>query len=234
MVALPAFTYDPKTKVNAETMVYAIPYPGQILDALQYRADSGTLHKASDINANGCCGGECPCPPVSFNATVTQNANKAPIGGLPINSPLYSAVTGLINPTGDGDSVYHVCLPEFSEMTLICFDQGVSPTIGHNQKPIGRKFLNVDHRVRQKTSDTISLSDLFVSNWDGLSAIRGIPSTIAVLVTPDGIATQQITFYSNVVINPMTPSHGSDENESITLTFEGDINFIATFSAPKP
>lgn len=233
--ALPNLSYDQKTKVNAETMIYAYPQPGQILDQLQFRTGTGGgLHKASNISAAGCCGGDCPCPDSSFEATVTTRRNRAVISTLPINSPVYSAVLGLHNPSGADDAVYHVCLPNFSEMELICFDQGVSPTIGHNQRAIPRKFNQVDHRVRQRPDDSVSFSELFVSSRDGFKKFAGYPITVAVLVTPDGVTSQEITFYSNVVLNPTTVATSAEGNDSITLTFEADFSFQATFSAAKP
>lgn len=230
MPNVPTLTYDAKTKVNGEVMIYVCKYPGQILDFLRYTP--GGVSKASDIGAVGCCGGECPCPPNSFEATVNLKENAANIGIIPSRSPVWSAAEGLINPGGDGDLVAHVCLPVFDDFELVCFDQGSSPTVGNNLKSIPRKFIPVDHRVRQRPELSVNFTELFVSNWKGLNSVKGIPCTVLMLITPDGVSIQEATFFSNVVLNSPPPPHGAETNDSVSITLEGDFNFMATFAAP--
>lgn len=227
-MALPPLLYSPKTKTSNEVLVYANLGIG-LTEYVAVMTDAGL-----QTNPVTCCGGDCNCPPSSFQATVIQNRNNGAVGALPQYSPLYSAIEGVSNPASVGDIVTHVCLPNPDDDFLICFDQGASPSPGVPFRPVPVKFNPVDHYVRQRTENTITLNDLFVADHRGLQRIRGLPCTIIIKITPEGSgAYQEIQYYCNVTLTPSPMNSGSDGNASIDISMDGPFSFCAFFTASR-
>lgn len=228
-MALPALVYSPRTKTNNEVMIYANLGVG-LMKYTKIKYNTGVA-----TSPFVCCGGACDCPPVSFWATMTLNKNGGAIGPIPASAPLYAAAEGQHDPTVNGDMAGVACLPNPENDFLICFDQGAAPSPGLPYRPIPVKFNTVDHYVRQRPENTITLNDLFVADWQGLQRIRGIPVTIIIKVTPEGSGVfQEIQYYCNVILNPSPMNSGSDGNASIDISMDGPFSFCAIFTAPVP
>lgn len=230
---LPALSWQKKTKTSNEVLIYAHNHVG-----LQEEVQ---LHGNAAVPVQ-CCGGDCDCPAGAITATMTIGPNKGSIGGgvIPANAPLYSAAVGdhLGTTTIAGDMIAKVCLPDFDitsdDMELICFDQGAVPNPGLSFRPIPVKFNAVDHYVRQRPENTITLNDLFVANNDGLNRFTGRPCTIIIVVNPDGAGAYQcIQYYCNVLLNPKPMNSGSDGNASIDISMEGSFSFYCAFYATR-
>lgn len=227
MPSLPTLVHDKKTRTNNEALIY------YNLDVGRVKETKGHDGSAVQTVARTSCGGDATCPSGSFDASVLPIANRgAAIGSLPINSPAFSAIEGSQDPGAKGDIVDVVCLPDPNNDTLICFDQNFTGTPGLQERPIPKKFAQVDHYVRQRSENSLSLSDLYVSSWDGVQRIRGVRCTIIVKITPDGGATfSEIQYYSNVQLSGGSLATASDGNASIENSMEASFEFVAIFSA---
>jgi hypothetical protein len=233
---IPALVGRPSTKTNNDILVYATTKIG-IMERTKLRTDIG-LH----VGTIGCCGGQptdehCSCPDPSIQATVTMNKNRGMVGPIGIHAPLYTSTIGHIDPVGMNDMVAHVCLPDpglnLENFQLICFDQGASPKPGVSHRAIPRKYNPIDHYVRQRPENTITLNDLFVASPWGLNRFRGIPCTILIAVTYEGTGLfTELQFYNNVLLNPTPMNAGSDGNASIDISMEGPFSFCAIFTNP--
>jgi hypothetical protein len=228
---MPLVNY-PKTKTSNDIQIYFNPYIGRVTHNVMH---DGNNHIATPVQ---CCVDpaleeSCTCPVNSFEATVIQKKNQGAVGPLTAFSPLYAATRGRINPIAEADFVSWVCLPPPDYDTLICFDQGASVSPGVSHRPIPLKYNPVDHYVRQRPENTLTLNDLFVSNWDGLQRIRGIPCTIIIKVAVEGSSLySEIQYYSNVLLSPSQMNSGSDGNASIDISMDGPFSFCAIFAGP--
>lgn len=225
MPALPNLVYSGVTKIGNEVTVFANLGVGILKKQLGF---------GTSITVTPCVAGEV-CPAGSFDATVLNFPNKAAVGVIPAQAPLFTAAEGEQLPTVEGDIADVLCLPDPANDFLICFDQGVQPTVGETFRAIPRKFNPVDHVVRQRGEYSISLGDLYVSNWDGVERLRGRRCTIIVKVAPGGGGSyQEIQYYTNVTLNVPPINSGNDGNASIELQAQGAFSFCAVFSATKP
>ena len=230
MAVLPLMQYSRLTKTNNEVAVYYNLGVGMIKKRLYnggFSVDQG-------------CGGAQVCPDGSFDATVLTSVTalggeQPAFGDFPANSPMGSAFEGEMVPTADGVFANLVCLPDPADDVLICFDGGLEATPGVEYRAIPRKFLAVDHYVRQRPEATLRLSGMFVSNWEGVERIRGRPVTIVVKVFPSGAGVpSEIQYYSNVVLNVPPISTAADGNANIEVQGEGSFSFYAVFAALPP
>lgn len=228
-MALPGLIWSPRTKTSNEILIYANLGVGLMKFTKVFY--TGGLQTSPFV----CCGGTCICPNNSFWATMTLNKNGGAIGPIVTASPLYAAAEGQHDPTIVGDMAGVACLPDPEDDFLICFDQGVNPTPGLPYRPIPAKFNAVDHYVRQRSENTITLNDLFVADYQGLQRIRGIPVTVIIKISPEGSGVfQEIQYYCNVILNPSPMNSGSDGNASIDISMEGPFSFCAIFTAAVP
>lgn len=240
MAVLPGLVYNNKTKTGNEALIYWNPYPGRIIGRIFY--DGATIQKVGDI----ACGVQ-DHPPSGFVARVMMSENKAAINGIPALAPLYTAeeIDGAV-PSDDindfeaapsiaGDGVTIVSLPNPANDQLICYDRGFSMNPGITLRPIPRKMEAANHHVLQRPENTISLTDLYVSNYDGAQAIRGRQGTLIVKVYPNETAApQEIHYYTGAVLNPQPMNAPSESNDSIEISVDGSFNFAAIFAAQKP
>jgi hypothetical protein len=225
---LPALAWSPRTKTSNEVQVWANLGLG-IIEYTKVLYDAPVGLQSAAFN---CCGGACTCPLNSFVATRTINRNSGAVGTLPVAAPLYSAIEGDHDPIVVGDMVQQICLPNPEDDFLICFDQGAVSSPGMPYRAIPVKFNSVDHYVRQREDNTITLNDIYVSNRRGLQRIMGIPVTIIIKTTPEGSGIfQDIQYYSNVILSPSPMNSGSDGNASIDISMEGPFAFSAIFAA---
>jgi hypothetical protein len=225
MTALPSLIYSGVTKTNAEVLVYANLGVGILKQQLGF---------GSSINITPCVSGE-QCPVGSFDATVLNFPNKGAVGTIPAQAPVFAAAEGIQNPTIAGDVADVLCLPNPADDFLVCFDQGFQPTVGETYRAIPRKFNPVDHIVRQRGTFSLTLTDYYVSNWDGIERLRGRRCTIVVKITPGGGGSiQEIQYYTNVTLNVPPISTGNDANASVEIQGTGNFSYCAIFSAPKP
>jgi hypothetical protein len=223
-------TYGAKTKTGNEAWIYYSLQVG-IIKEVRTLTDAGV--QAFDMTNTGC--GNPICPDPSFDASVIEIPNTGSMGNIPQQAPVGFASEEVADPTTIGDSVSIACLPNPAEDELICYDQGFSASPGLSYRPIARKFQTVDHYVRQRSENTLSMNDLFVSNRDGLQRIQGRPVTIIVKISPDGTGQfSEIQYYCNVILNPQPMNSGGDGNASIDVSLEGTFDFFAVFSAAKP
>lgn len=215
--------------------VYVHPWPGMML----YQR---TLTPAGVLNFDyqASCGQGITYGCTETLAILTSCGNTA-IGaaaplGIPANSPIYTAmIGGSAAPVGVGDSLLIADVPCWQDLTLVCYDQGGSPSPGIPYRAIPRKFNPVDHYVRIRPENRITLSELYVSNWDGLQRIKGCPCTVVVALMPSGFgAYQEIIYYCNVVFPPQGNNWGAEGNDSQTISLEGSFSFCAVLSAAKP
>jgi hypothetical protein len=224
-MVLPTLVYDGKTKTGNEVLVFANLGVGILKQQLGF---------GTSVNITPCVSGEA-CPTGSFDATVINNPNKGAVGTIPANAPVFTAAEGVQNPTVAGDTADVLCLPNPADDFLICFDQGVQPTLGETFRAVPRKYNPVDHVVRIRGEFSISLTDLFISNWDGIQKLRGRRSTIIVKIMPGGGGSfQEIQYYTNVTLNVPPVNTGNDGNASIEIQGQGAFSFCAIFSAAKP
>lgn len=225
MPSLPTLIYSGSTKVNAEIFVYANLGVGILKKQLGF---------GSSTDVVPCVAGEA-CPVGSFDATVLNFPNKAAVGTIPAQSPVFTAAEGIQNPTQPGDVADVLCLPNPADDFLICFDQGFQPTIGEVYRAIPRKFNPVDHIVRQRGQFSVSLTDYYISNWDGIERIRGRRCTLIVKIAPGGGGSiQEVQYYTNVTLNAPPINTSGDANASVEIQGSGNFSYLAVFSAPKP
>ncbi len=232
---MPLLDY-PKTKTGNDIQVYYNLGIGRIYKNLVYTGHSP--HGVTEAPVVCCvdqrftesC--ECPDPPGPLDkVTIIMAKNRGVVGTLPKYSPLHTATLGEHPPTALGDIVAYACLPDPEDDKLICFDQGISVSPGVSTRAIPVKYNAADHHVRQRPENTITLNDLFVSNWEGVQRIRGIPCTIIIKIGVEGANVYtEIQYYSNVVLNPSPMNSGSDGNASIDISMEGNFAFSAIFS----
>lgn len=223
-MVLPTLVYDGKTKTNNEVWIYAN------LDVAILKQQLGF---GQSVNVTQCVSGE-TCPIGSFDATVLNFPNKGAVGSIPAKSPVFTAAEGVQNPTVAGDIADVICLPDPANDFLICYDQGLQITTGQTFRAIPRKFNPVDHVVRQRGDYSMTLSDLLVSNWDGLRRINGRRCTLIAKIFPAGGGQpQEIQYYTNVTLNVPTMNTGNDGNASIEVQGSGSFSFCLVFSATK-
>ena len=225
-MVLPTLAYAGATKTNNEVAIYANLGVG-ILKKINYFGGSKTV--------TPCVAGEA-CPANSWDATFLSTIpNVGAVGTIPALSPLYSAAEGDQAPTVAGDISYVMCLPDISLDFLLCYSQGFQATPGQSYRPIPVKFNPVDHVVPQRSDNSLSLGDLFVSSWDGLQKIRGRRCTIIVYIYPNGGGQpQEIQYYTNAILNVPPMNMGDDGNASVTISGTGSYSFCGVFSAAKP
>lgn len=245
MAKLTTMVHTKKTKIGAEVLIY-------------YNLDSGkkigTLVKtAAGVEAiqESSCAEDLNLPTSGFAAYGIRVSNqsiitpadgvsaaafpaKSPIGVAIENDTTYSATIGDYDFSGGsvGDQIEVIALPNPDNDVLICYDQGFSATPGNALRAIPRKMNPADHYVRQRPENTISLGNLFVSSWDGLQRIIGVPVTIIAKVFPEGGSVpSEIQYFTNVRVFPPSIDVPSESNDSIELTGEGNFNDVMKFAA---
>jgi len=225
MPVLPSLIYSGVTKINNEVLIYANLGVGILKQQLGF---------GSSVNVTPCVAGEA-CPPGSFDATVINFPNKGAVGTIPALAPLFTAKEGVQNPTVSGDVADVLCLPNPADDFLICFDQGISPTVGETYRAIPRKFNPVDHIVRQRGTNSITITDLYISSWEGIRRLAGRRCTLIVKIAPGGGGSyQEIQYYTNVTLNVPPIATGNDGNASVEIQGQGNFSYCAVFAAQKP
>ena len=224
-MSLPSFIYTPRVKTGNETEIYYNFGVGRVKKRL-YNGGEKVVSS---------CGGSSSCPAGSFDATVLQSVlgtDQAAFGGIAENSPLYTAVEGEQAPVTDGVNADLVCLPDPANDVLVCFDRAFTAEMGQQFRAIARKYAVTDHYVRQRGENQLSITDVFVANKKGLSAIKGRRCTIIVKVYPDGGgALQELIYFSNVLLNMPLIAWGNDSNQEMEISATGMFDFCAVFSA---
>jgi hypothetical protein len=229
---IPTLLWSPKTKTNNETWIYYHEAVAYVVET-RIMTETGLAPPIARVS----CGGGDECLLGTEIITFLEKENCDPIGGglIAALSPVGTAAAGALDPVTVGDYTVVAKIPDFTNATLICFDQGFNPTPGVTRKPIPRKFDPADHYVRQRPENSITLSDLYVSNWRGLQRIKGRRCTLFACVTPDGSGVfQEIQVYGNVLLNPKHMNSASDGNASIEISMDGTFSFVAIFSATPP
>lgn len=222
MATVPLMVYHPLTKTGNEVWIY-------------YNLGNAVLKKRKSSLADVImpnCGGVQSCPAGSWDASILSVTGPgAAFGGFLANAPIFSAVVGEVVPEA-GASIDLVCLPNWDDNILLCYDESFSETPGMPYRAIPRKFWNADHYVRQRADNTLRIDDKYVSNWDGLRAIAGRRVTIVVVVMPQGGAEiSEVIYYCNFMCIPPAMNYGADQNASIVLSGEGAYSIKAIFSA---
>ena len=249
-IALPTLFRDPKTRVGGEFFLY---YNfGQA-----YEYGSIGVDEAGDptYRAEFNCAGNASLPASGFavvRALVPLNAEVestwsvdtadaklpafAPPGasaelGLTIAVP--TALNVDVTGAAPGDSVDVMVLPNPANDVLICYDQGINVEIGDENKAIGRKFSPVDHYVRQRPNNQLTIGDLLVSSLEGIAALRNRTVTLIGKYYPNGgAAVGEIYYWTNVRLNiPMNV--GEDPNDSVKLNGTGSFSKYLAFTLPR-
>lgn len=244
---LPSLVYDPKTRVGGEFYLYynlgianrlgTLGLDGNdspVWDAAQSCGQSGT-------NPTGGFTAMKAKKPIIATVDSTWRVNALTGGILPGSAPIGAAaemgtaVTSVtsynITNAEPGDGVDIWVLPNPDEDVLICFDQGLSASIGAENKAIPRKFDPVDHYVRQRPDNSISLKEMYCCNLRGLSLLRQRDCTLIGKFFPDGGAIpSEIIYYTGVRLNiPMDIPE--DANESVSISAEGRFSDKLAFTA---
>lgn len=224
MATVPDLTYYGGTKTGNEVWIY-------------YNLGNAVIKKKKSANGDlilpNCSGVE-ECPVGSWDATVLTTPGLDAMGAIPAFSPIYTAAIGEIVPP-NGVTADLVCLPDWDDNVLLCYDDSFTETPGMPFRAVPRKYNLADHYVRVRPDQSIRIDDKYVSNWDGLRAIAGRRVTIIVVVLPQGGGViSEVIYYSNFLCVPQALSYGADQNSNITVTGEGAFAIKAIFSAPKP
>lgn len=244
---LPSLVYDEKTRVGGEFFLYYNLGLANVLGTLGLDGNSSPVWQPAQS-----CGqsGENPSggftvakakKPLISTTDSTWRVNALTGGILPGSSPigqaceLGAAVTSVtsytISGASAGDGVDIIVLPNPDDDVLICFDQGLSANIGAENRPVPRKFDPVDHYVRQRPENTISLKEIYCCNLRGLSLLRQRDVTLIGKWYPDGGAIpSEIVYFTGVRLNiPMDIPE--DSNESATISAEGMFRDKLAFTA---
>lgn len=247
-IALPELLIDLKTRVGGEFHLFY-----NFGQAYKYGA-IGVGPTAVQYRAEDTCGGSASLPVSGFAAVRALNPLQAAIesewgvddktGFLPAYAPIGQAaeigrdilVPSAANVVADGgepgDGVEIIVLPNPANDVLICFDQGLNIDIGTTVRPIGRKFNQVDHYVRQRGNNQLTLNDLYVCNVKGVASLRQRPVTLKYVIYPSGGSIPlEIGYFTNVMLN-VPKSYGQDPNESVNINATGSFNDELIFTAP--
>lgn len=247
---LPTLVYDPRTRVGGEAFLYY-----NLGEAFKAGSIGITGPGVFDFNVEQSCAGSNQSPPASAvwvirartpikatsNIVVTVQGNDAI---MPALAPLGHSVEfeddlsdpiveGDISITGGvaGDSIDVIALPNPATDVLICFGQGFNAEVGEENRPIPRGFIPVDHYVRQRPTNTISLSEFYQSNREGLSLIRNRDATLILKFFPDGGATpSEIKYYTRARLSVPTEVP-QDANESVQVNATGTFAEFLSFAA---
>jgi len=249
-IALPTLFRDPKTRVGGEFYLYynlgqAYEYGGIGVDEAgdpTYRAESNCAGNAS-LPASGFAVIRAAVPLAAavestweVDAVTAKLPAYAPPGasaelGLTISTPTAANVD--VTNGAAGDSVDVMVLPNPANDVLICFDQGVNVEVGDENKAIGRKFNPVDHYVRQRPNNQLTIGDLLVSSLEGIAALRNRTVTLIGKFYPNGgAAVGEIYYWTNVRLNiPMNV--GEDPNDSVKIQGTGSFGKYLSFTLPR-
>lgn len=238
---LPALVFNPATRTGNEGFIYYNLEQSILLGRLTKNA-SGTVWSPESS-----CAGSSVCPTSGFYAAriATPAGAGLTVGGKtfpdspPVGAALEITVAGdapedLTLTGGDiGDTVEIFCMPNPDNDVLICYDQGFSADEGDTRKPIPRKLNPADHYVIQRGDSTLTLSDLFVNNWVGVSRLKGRQVTLIRRMIPNGGgAPVQIDYFTNVMFTKLPQQLPADSNESVTVDAEANFNKALAFAAP--
>ena len=228
-MAIPTLTYNPKSRTGNEVWIYYNLGVGKRLETRVHDGTTVQTHVWTECGA----GGVVPtCPAGAFNATVVELPSDGASGAIPANAQPGLAVEADLDPTSEGDTFNYVCLPDPANDVFLCQDQGFSASPGIPFTDVPVKFNAVDHRVRQRPENTLSLSDRLVGNQSGLQRIAGRPVTLIVKVSPNGTGSfSEIQYYSDVVLGPSPMNSEADGNALITSSMDGTFAFHSIFSA---
>jgi len=239
-IHLPGLLFNPKTRVAGEFYLYYNLARARYVGAIGIDAEGDEAWRAEQS-----CG-ELPNLPASnigvVRAKVPLN-NTAPstwsigagTGTLPTLAPPGQAaeIGTIVIPVGNpamttvntqpGDSVDVIALPGQAGDVLICYDQGFTANPGDEYRAIARKFVPVDHYVRQRPENSIDLSEFYVSSTIGLERLRGRTVTLKGVFYPDGGSVpSEIIYFTDVRLNvPFDiPDDSNDSvNPGLTGTF---------------
>jgi hypothetical protein len=250
---LPALVFDPKTRVGGEFYLYY-----NLGQAYRYGSVGVDGEGDPTFRAEAPCAGNLALPASGFQvirAAVPIKADvestwevdsltaKLPpfappgaaaeltlLGGTPITPTLGNLdITGAV----PGDSVDIMVLPNPEDEVLICYDEAFNMDVGDEQKAIGRKFSPVDHYVRQRPNNQLTISDLYVTAQEGLAALRNRPVTLIGKFFPDGgAAVGEIYYWTNVMLN-VPFGKGDDVNESVKISATGMFDRFLSFTLPR-
>ena len=241
MPSLPALLKNVLTKTSNDAAIFANLDVGRQIGSLSY-VDSAVVKYPY-----ASCGGVSANVAGGFAAIVANKKNAGTINsppfpdGLPAMAPIFSAFESATSSediddytatfTQEGDSADVLWLPNPGNDFLICYDQSFSPSFGQMFRPVPRKYNTADHYVRQRFEGTLSLSDIFVSNYDGIQRLRGIPCTIIVKISSGGTGVwSEIHYYNNVLITGPAMNTQSDGNSSIEISAQGSFSSCAIFA----
>ena len=243
---LPGLVYDQKTRVGGEFYLY---YNLGIANYL------GTLgldgNNVPRWQPNTTCGSGGTNPDGGFTVArvrkslATSTDSTWIVNGLsgiiPGQSPISQScelgaaqtevTTYNIIGAQPGDSVDIIVLPDPANDVLVCYDQGFNAASGNENKPIPRKFEAVDHYVRQRPENNITLTEMYTCNLSGLSKLRQRDVTLIGKFFPDGGGVPcEIIYYTVVRLsNPMEVPQ--EANDSVTVSAEGSFQHDVRFTA---
>lgn len=242
---LPDLIYDPRTRVGGEVLLYYNLGKAFYAGSIGMDADDEAV-----LSVEASCAGASTPPASGFGAirarvglTAAGPTNWGASGatgtlpGLAAQDQSAEATAAFpANPTSGsgngepGDSVDLITLPGVAGDVLVCFDQGLTVELGDQFRAIPRKFVPVDHYVRQRVTNTITLSDLYSNGLDGLARLRGRDVTLILKFFPDGSAIpSEIHYFTNVRLTVPT-NIPDDPNESVTNNATGGFRDRLIFS----
>lgn len=247
---LPTLVYDERTRVAGEFYLYynlGTHYQyGQIGNAggdVANWVPSGGCCNLSDPPVSGILAARVltPIGPVDNVFTIQGKEFTIPAysppghsveldNGTPLTEPIEDADVEVIDGTAK-DAVEIILLPNLANDVLLCFDQGFNAEAGDENRPIPRKFEPVCHYVRQRPTNNISLSELFVCNLQGLNLLRQRDVTLIGKFFPDGGAIpSQIDYYTGVRLN-IPRNVPQESNDSVQVDATGTFQKFLSFAA---
>jgi hypothetical protein len=251
MAALPALIYDALSRIGNEAFVFynlgkaisigkitktadGSAYTPELSCATTLVAPTGgflvaRVHKKDSATALVIVDGGGEDVDITIPAASTQGASFEMQDPAPALNTLEA---GFVMTGGAvGDCVELLILPNPDDDVQICYDRGFTATPGVTQRAIVRKDNPVDHRVRQRPENTLSLTDLDVNNWVGVQALRDKEATIIVKVMPQNIGLPcQIRYYTQCMLN-MPWEIPAEGNDSIQVAATGQFSKDCIFAA---
>ena len=228
MAGIGSLTYKPNTKTANDIRIYY-----NLGTAYIVKKYSGATEVAvHDCNGNA----PAACPAGDFSATVTLGGNLIEHGSsplvLPIGSPRGAALEGDITPASGSDEYEVWCLPDTANDVLICYEQGFTADPGIEQNPVPRKYDPVDHYIKVRPETSISMTDAYVSNWEGIQAIRGRIVTLICKIFPeDSVVPSEVKYYTNCQMSIPTINGDGDGTAPMQISATGQFNRFLSFSA---
>jgi len=134
-------------------------------------------------------------------------------------------ITGGVN--GDGFDI--AVLPASGNDVEIKFDQGLSPSLGTEVKPIYHKY-DLDHNKRIRGDHTLSLSQFYMHGLDGVARLHNRDMVVVQGFYDDGQSTPTEVRYFDLCRLSVSVESPAAEDGEVTASGEGTFGKMFVFS----